>query len=94
MTERFQRPDDDDARRLAQTEFDRPLAVEAGAGTGKTTVLVARILAWCLGRGWAEGCERLIEGSDSSPAHVRDTPKGGPVSRPNQAPNWLERLTP
>ena len=78
MTQRVHRPDDDDARRLAQTQFDRPLAVEAGAGTGKTTVLVARILAWCLGRGWMEGRDRLIDGGDSSPtddgiaAHVLD----------------------
>lgn len=40
------------ARRLAQTEFERPVVLEAGAGTGKTTTLVARILAWCLGPGW------------------------------------------
>jgi ATP-dependent helicase/nuclease subunit A len=26
--------------------------LEAGAGTGKTTVLVARIIVWCLGKGW------------------------------------------
>jgi ATP-dependent helicase/nuclease subunit A len=40
------------ARRLAQREFERPLVLEAGAGTGKTTTLVARVLAWCLGPGW------------------------------------------
>jgi ATP-dependent helicase/nuclease subunit A len=40
------------ARRAAQTTFDRPLVLEAGAGTGKTTTLVARLLAWCLGEGW------------------------------------------
>ena len=40
------------ARRRAQTEFDAPLLLEAGAGTGKTAVLVARIVAWCLGPGW------------------------------------------
>jgi len=43
---------DAEARRLAQTEFRRPLVLEAGAGTGKTTTLVARVLAWCLGPGW------------------------------------------
>ncbi len=47
------------ARRAAQTEFDAPLVVEAGAGTGKTTTLVARILVWCLGRGWDEARERV-----------------------------------
>ena len=40
------------ARRRAQEEFIRPLVLEAGAGTGKTTTLVARVLAWCLGTGW------------------------------------------
>jgi ATP-dependent helicase/nuclease subunit A len=40
------------ARRRAQTRFDEPLLLEAGAGTGKTAVLVARIVAWCLGPGW------------------------------------------
>ena len=40
------------ARAAAQTRFDRPLVLEAGAGTGKTTTLIARLLAWCLGAGW------------------------------------------
>jgi ATP-dependent exoDNAse (exonuclease V) beta subunit len=40
------------ARLLARTRFERPLVLEAGAGTGKTTTLIARLLAWCLGPGW------------------------------------------
>ncbi len=40
------------ARRAAQREFDRPLLLEAGAGTGKTATLVARVVAWSLGPGW------------------------------------------
>lgn len=36
------------------TEFERPLLVEAGAGTGKTALLVARVLAWSLGPGWEQ----------------------------------------
>ena len=40
------------SRRLAQLSFERPLLVEAGAGTGKTAVLVARAIAWSLGQGW------------------------------------------
>ena len=46
------------ARRAAQEVFDRPLMIEAGAGTGKTTTLVARILAWALGPGWELSVER------------------------------------
>ncbi len=42
------------ARRLAQVEFSRPVVLEAGAGTGKTTALVARLLSWSIGRGWEE----------------------------------------
>ncbi len=41
------------ARQLAQTEFAKPLILEAGAGTGKTATLVARIVVWSLGSGWA-----------------------------------------
>ncbi len=51
------------ARRAAQLVFSRPLAVEAGAGTGKTAVLVSRIAAWCLGPGWEEAAGELPEGA-------------------------------
>jgi ATP-dependent helicase/nuclease subunit A len=50
------------ARRRAQTRFDEPLLLEAGAGTGKTAVLVARIVAWCLGPGWEEEAARARPG--------------------------------
>lgn len=43
---------DQATRALAQNEFARPLIVEAGAGTGKTALLVARVAAWCVGAGW------------------------------------------
>ena len=43
----------------AQRVFDRPFVVEAGAGTGKTTLLVARCLAWALGDGWKLAEDRL-----------------------------------
>jgi ATP-dependent helicase/nuclease subunit A len=49
---------DAEARAAAQREFEHPLLIEAGAGTGKTTTLVARIVAWCLGPGWARAEER------------------------------------
>ncbi len=56
QTERFLalRAQDTKTRTLAVTEFSRPLLVEAGAGTGKTALLVARILAWSLGPGWEQ----------------------------------------
>lgn len=60
------RSQDRQARRLAQTEFRRPLVLEAGAGTGKTTTLVARVLAWCLGPGWE--AKAAAEGESRSPA--------------------------
>ena len=56
-------------RARAQREFDAPLAVEAGAGTGKTAVLIARILAWCLGVGWERAHARL-KAAAPSPAPV------------------------
>jgi len=43
---------DKQARELAHTEFERPLIIEAGAGTGKTALLTARAVAWCVGPGW------------------------------------------
>ncbi|HSM50885.1 MAG TPA: UvrD-helicase domain-containing protein, partial [Thermoanaerobaculia bacterium] len=43
---------DHEARRLAQSEFGRPLMVVAGAGTGKTSLLVTRAVAWLVGEGW------------------------------------------
>ncbi|NWG00320.1 MAG: UvrD-helicase domain-containing protein [Thermoanaerobaculaceae bacterium] len=49
------------ARRAAQTEFTRPLVLEAGAGTGKTTALVARVVAWATGQGWREA----VQGEES-----------------------------
>lgn len=50
---------DSAARVAAQCEFGRPLALEAGAGTGKTTALVARVTHWCLGPGWERATEAL-----------------------------------
>jgi len=43
---------DGSARLAAKREFDRPVVLEAGAGTGKTATLVARVVCWCLGPGW------------------------------------------
>ncbi len=50
---------DREARRAAQTRFDRPLVLQAGAGTGKTTTLIGRLLAWSLGQGWDLAVQRL-----------------------------------
>ena len=43
---------DGEARERSRSCFSHPIAVEAGAGTGKTTTLVARVLTWCIGPGW------------------------------------------
>src|ERR1700687_3109400 len=61
------------ARAEAQTRFDRPLVLEAGAGTGKTTTLIARLLAWCLGDGWDKAAQSLPAGASS----VLDGAAGG-----------------
>ncbi len=45
---------DASARRLAVSDFSRPLMLEAGAGTGKTATLVGRVVAWAMGPGWEE----------------------------------------
>lgn len=59
------------ARKLAQREFGIPLAVEAGAGTGKTAILTARILVWSLGQGWDSAVQRLKK---STLVSVKGTP--------------------
>ncbi len=40
------------ARESAVATFDRHMILEAGAGTGKTSVLVDRVVAWSLGPGY------------------------------------------
>ena len=52
---------DAEARRRACSEFERPVVLEAGAGTGKTTALVTRVLAWGLGPGWERAAAALVE---------------------------------
>jgi len=58
------------ARREAQRRFDRPLILQAGAGTGKTTTLIGRLLAWSLGAGW----ERVLARRAALPA-ARPAPR-------------------
>jgi ATP-dependent helicase/nuclease subunit A len=55
------------ARRAAQTRFDVPLVLQAGAGTGKTTTLIGRLLAWTLGEGWERATRRLAERAAGKP---------------------------
>jgi len=63
--------EDPAGREAAQTLFEGTLVLEAGAGTGKTTTLVARILAWTLGRGWEdEAARRGAEGADTDVSRV------------------------
>jgi len=58
------------ARERAQREFSAPLAIEAGAGTGKTAVLVARIVAWSVGSGWQRAEQRLRGAPEAGPDAV------------------------
>jgi ATP-dependent helicase/nuclease subunit A len=73
--EGVRREADREARREAQRRFDRPLVLEAGAGTGKTTTLIGRLLAWTLGAGWeakeAEIAKRAAESGRSVPGPDR-----------------------
>ncbi len=59
---------DGTAREKARTTFDHPLVVEAGAGTGKTTTLIARVTTWCVGPGWDLAA---TEGGDPSAIAAR-----------------------
>ncbi|MFP8873352.1 MAG: UvrD-helicase domain-containing protein, partial [Myxococcota bacterium] len=75
---------DAEARRLAQVVFDRPVVLEAGAGTGKTSALVARVVCWCLGEGWERGQARLrdtVRRSAPSPDAERDRVAADVLSR-------------
>ncbi|HEV7503664.1 MAG TPA: UvrD-helicase domain-containing protein [Thermoanaerobaculia bacterium] len=65
--EQVLREQDREARRAAQTRFDRPLVLQAGAGTGKTTTLIGRLLAWTLGTGWERTAKRLAERAAAKP---------------------------
>ena len=47
------------AREEARTSFGPPVVVEAGAGTGKTAVLVSRIVTWTMGLGWRHAATAL-----------------------------------
>ena len=58
--------EDAEARFLAQTCFGQPVVLEAGAGTGKTTALVARVVAWALGEGWARAAAHLAASGDAA----------------------------
>ncbi len=58
---------DRSARLAAQTEFVSPVVLEAGAGTGKTTTLVARVLAWALSSGWETAVKELASREPEQP---------------------------
>jgi ATP-dependent helicase/nuclease subunit A len=53
-------------RKTAQREFVRPVVLQAGAGTGKTMALVARVVVWALEPGWARARARLASRSAGS----------------------------
>jgi ATP-dependent helicase/nuclease subunit A len=52
---------DERSRTFAQSEFGRPVVVVAGAGTGKTALLVARVVAWCVGPGWERHADEQLD---------------------------------
>ena len=73
------------ARREAQRRFDRPLVLQAGAGTGKTTTLIGRLLAWSLGAGW----ERVLARRAARPAARPDLKPEGEASPERTAADVL-----
>ncbi|HVP27754.1 MAG TPA: UvrD-helicase domain-containing protein [Myxococcota bacterium] len=70
MTPRDLEALDREARIAAQSEFVRPLVLEAGAGTGKTTTLVARTVVWALGAGWERALEEIARDDAASAADL------------------------
>ena len=62
---------DREGRRLANTEFEAPVVLQAGAGTGKTTALVARILVFALGSGWERSARALQNAPGATVAEER-----------------------
>ena len=76
-SEEILRAADRGARREAQRRFDRPLVLQAGAGTGKTTTLVARLLAWSLGAGWELALARRAARPAARPS-LRPEGEGSP----------------
>jgi ATP-dependent exoDNAse (exonuclease V) beta subunit len=73
------------ARAAAQTRFDLPLVLEAGAGTGKTTTLIARLLAWCLGEGWERAARSAPAGAGGRPAATETQAAATAAATGNQA---------
>ncbi len=59
------------ARLESVLEFREPVVVEAGAGTGKTALLAARVLAWSLGPGWAASEAAIVDASENPEAIAR-----------------------
>lgn len=59
MTESPSTRSDAADRELARTTFDRPVVLEAGAGTGKTAVLVSRVVTWALRDGFDKAAASL-----------------------------------
>lgn len=59
------------ARQVCQRNFVDHIALEAGAGTGKTATLIARILCWCLHLGWNKSATDLQQLVISPPTKQR-----------------------
>lgn len=79
-TEADLRAADRAARERAVREFERPVVLEAGAGTGKTTTLVARVVTWAAGPGWERARERCaLESPNPEPERIARRVWGGLV---------------
>ena len=76
-------------RERSQLVFDRPLVVEAGAGTGKTSLLVGRIVAWALGEGWERAATRLSGAPGESPSSAQSRGRICPPRRIVGHTVWL-----
>ena len=83
----------------ADASSTRRSLLEAGAGTGKTAVLVARVVAWCLGPGWERAEARLARAARGARAPDADDARARAarrrrdhLHRGGRRPRWQRRI--
>ena len=54
MSNKHHQPVDAAARNRAMSDFDHNILVIAGAGTGKTALIIGRAIHWFLGEYWRQ----------------------------------------